>query len=66
MPRTDINECDIDLTAIMDDAHIISIRRVPTPEGRFFEVKLAGGSGYGMTVGQALAAAQRQPLQVAA
>ena len=66
MARTDINACDIDLTTIMDSAHIINIRRVPTPEGRFFEVTLAGGLGYGMTVGQALAAAQRQPLQAAA
>lgn len=66
MPRTDIAAADIDLTAIMDALHIINIRRVPTPEGRFFEVTLAGGFGYGMTVGQALEAAQRQPLQVAA
>jgi hypothetical protein len=66
MTRTDITSCDIDLTAIMDDAHIINIRRVPTPDGRFFEVTLATGFGYGMTVGQALANAQRQPLQVAA
>jgi hypothetical protein len=66
MPRTDINECDIDLTAMFDQMGIIDIRRVPTPEGRFFEAITIHGTGYGMTVGQALANAKRQPLQVAA
>lgn len=66
MPRTDINECDIDLTAMLDADHVISFRRIPTPEGRFFEVVLPGGFGYGMTFGQALAAAKEQPMQVAA
>jgi hypothetical protein len=66
MARTNPAECDIDLTAIMDREGIISIRRIRTPEGRFFEVITAAGSGMGMTVGAALDNAQRQPLPVAA
>lgn len=66
MPRTDINACDIDLTAIMDAHDVLSIRRIETVDGRFFKVTLAAGEGLGMTVGQAFANAQRQPMQVAA
>jgi len=70
MPRTDLQECDIDLTAIMKREGICAIhmkRRMD--DDWYFEVKLLGKSqlGFGDTVGDAIADAHASnAMQVAA
>lgn len=61
MARTDIRECDIDLTAIMFAEDVTSIRRKRRlDDSWYFEVTLQGQvfPGYGDTVGAALANAK--------
>lgn len=61
MPRTNIAECDIDLTAIMLAEDIIAIQRKRRMDDSwYFEVQMLGQvfPGYGDTVGEALADAK--------
>jgi len=59
MPRNDIRECDIDMTAIMDAECIRTVHRWSAPINRASVILVDGRVGIGQTVGQAFAAALR-------